>query len=315
MPNQGICCISATLRKGGQMKTFVVVLFGFLASKSFGEGVSEADLIGEPAYTYNLLTSRECPSFKWVIKKGEKYKPSRNLDLPKKVDFSSEFNSLKDQKRLGSCTAQAISLSLEYILRSRCGINETLSPLYVYYNERKLTGSVDRDSGASLSDAIMAVKKYGACREITWPYISIGIQYKVKPPKEAYLEGKKLFSFKQLIHINLPHDLSVIKSVLAQNIPVLCGINVFLSAETTKAHKSGIIPLPSFYEKPLGSHAIVLVGYNDKKQLFKFANSWGEKWGEKGFGYIPYKYIMNNNPSNQEIHTILNELWCTHLKK
>jgi hypothetical protein len=39
---------------------------------------------------------------------------------------------------------------------------------------------------------------------------------------------------------------------------------------------------------PTGNHSILLVGYDDQKREFKFQNSWGIKWGDRGFGYLPY---------------------------
>jgi C1A family cysteine protease len=38
-----------------------------------------------------------------------------------------------------------------------------------------------------------------------------------------------------------------------------------------------------------------IIGYDDNRQLFIFQNSWGTKWGDKGFCYIPYKYSTNSN--------------------
>ncbi|WP_413294679.1 C1 family peptidase [Bdellovibrio sp. HCB185ZH] len=38
----------------------------------------------------------------------------------------------------------------------------------------------------------------------------------------------------------------------------------------------------------LGGHAISIIGYDDTKQAFIIRNSWGEEWGEKGFGYVAY---------------------------
>lgn len=37
-----------------------------------------------------------------------------------------------------------------------------------------------------------------------------------------------------------------------------------------------------------GNHFVALVGYDDNTQRLKFVNSWGDRWGEDGFGYIDY---------------------------
>jgi GNAT superfamily N-acetyltransferase len=50
----------------------------------------------------------------------------------------------------------------------------------------------------------------------------------------------------------------------------------------------GVIPIPSASTKYLGAHSVLLVGYDDACQQFKFMNSWGVNWGDEGFGYLPY---------------------------
>ena len=45
----------------------------------------------------------------------------------------------------------------------------------------------------------------------------------------------------------------------------------------------------------LGGHAIVIVGYDEEKRLFTFRNSWGEDWGDKGYGYLPYDYVCDKD--------------------
>jgi hypothetical protein len=35
-------------------------------------------------------------------------------------------------------------------------------------------------------------------------------------------------------------------------------------------------------------HALTLIGWDDAKQAWLIKNSWGEKWGEKGFGWVAY---------------------------
>ncbi|WP_413289739.1 C1 family peptidase [Bdellovibrio sp. HCB337] len=38
----------------------------------------------------------------------------------------------------------------------------------------------------------------------------------------------------------------------------------------------------------VGGHAVSIVGYDDATQSFIIRNSWGEEWGEKGFGHVSY---------------------------
>jgi hypothetical protein len=40
-----------------------------------------------------------------------------------------------------------------------------------------------------------------------------------------------------------------------------------------------------------GNHFVTLVGYDDATQRLKFINSWGDRWGENGFGYVDYNRI------------------------
>ncbi|KAL3896992.1 MAG: hypothetical protein SGPRY_013149, partial [Prymnesium sp.] len=42
-----------------------------------------------------------------------------------------------------------------------------------------------------------------------------------------------------------------------------------------------------------GMHAMLLVGYMDREQVFIVRNSWGEGWGVGGYCYVPYDYAAN----------------------
>lgn len=44
-------------------------------------------------------------------------------------------------------------------------------------------------------------------------------------------------------------------------------------------------------------HAILLTGYDTKKKVFYFKNSWSESWGDKGYGEISFDYINNYSDS------------------
>lgn len=38
---------------------------------------------------------------------------------------------------------------------------------------------------------------------------------------------------------------------------------------------------------------MLCVGYSDPDQVFIVRNSWGPDWGDKGYCYVPYRYLMN----------------------
>jgi C1A family cysteine protease len=58
--------------------------------------------------------------------------------------------------------------------------------------------------------------------------------------------------------------------------------------------KSGHLAMPGPKEQCLGGHAVMAVGYNDSKQWFVIRNSWGPKWGLKGYFTIPYAYLTDS---------------------
>lgn len=51
------------------------------------------------------------------------------------------------------------------------------------------------------------------------------------------------------------------------------------------AYKSGIFNGNS---KDTINHAVLLIGFDDEKKAWLIKNSWGEDWGEKGFGWVRY---------------------------
>lgn len=64
---------------------------------------------------------------------------------------------------------------------------------------------------------------------------------------------------------------------------VLPGVTAW--REFLAAGGGGILEAPPTFESSGGS-PVVLVGFDDGSRLFTFANTWGSKWGENGFGRI-----------------------------
>lgn len=209
--------------------------------------------------------------------------------LPHRVDLRQHCPPVYDQGDLGSCTANALAGVIEYDeIRARQRSTWTPSRLFIYFNERRLEGSVDSDSGAQIRDGIKVIVKEGVCPETEWPYdIS---RFTVKPPEKVYRDA---FRDRVTSYLRLQQTLVQLRACLAEGFPFVFGFSVFASMEDDRVKRTGKVPLPDPGDSLLGGHAVAAVGYDDSDQLFIFRNSWGRGWGDEGYGYLPYAYLVD----------------------
>ena len=81
------------------------------------------------------------------------------------------------------------------------------------------------------------------------------------------------------------------KEILAKQIPIIGAIRLPFKAHTSK---DGILVENAKLDFNFG---VMFVGYTDKMHgssdgYFIFQNSWGKRWGDKGYGYISYNAMM-----------------------
>jgi C1A family cysteine protease len=211
--------------------------------------------------------------------------------LPKQIDLRHYCSPIESQGELGACTACALVGNLEYLKKFKQQKIINFSKLFLYYHERMVRGTVNQDSGASLRDGIKTLVKIGDCLESLWPYkIS---KYKVKPPQKAYTDAQNY----QITNYYRLHSLTEMKHTLSDGYPFVFGFAVYESLESALVTETGIIPLPQPEERVLGGHAVMAVGYNDSKAQFIIKNSWGQVWGNAGYGFMPYTYLTNSKLS------------------
>lgn len=215
--------------------------------------------------------------------------PLASAQLPTSVDLRRQCPRVYDQGQLGSCTANAIAGALEYDeIRAGTSPSWTPSRLFIYYNERDVEGTVSSDSGAQLRDGIKVIAADGVCPESDWPYDIT--KFAERPPQQAYTDAlhEGVGSYQRVTQ-----SLVQLKTCLASEFTFVFGFTVFSSFEATDVATTGIIPLPQPSESPVGGHAVVCVGYDDARQAFTIRNSWGAGWGDAGYGYMPYAYMLD----------------------
>lgn len=239
-------------------------------------------------------------------------KDTGNLTLPGTVDLRQWCSPIENQGSLGSCTAQAGVGLVEYYERKAFGNHIDASRLFLYKVTRNLLGW-DWDYGAYMRTTMGAMALFGVPPEKYWPYTDR------KDPGPA---GERTFndepsafqysfaeSFKAIRYFRLDPNgtapaklLQQIKAYLAAKLPSFFGFTVYTSIN--QASGTGKIPFPCQGEKVLGGHGIVTVGYDDgmkiknticgtqTKGALLIRNSWGTGWGDAGYGWLPYEYIL-----------------------
>jgi C1A family cysteine protease len=208
--------------------------------------------------------------------------------LPSKVDLSKECPDVYDQGQLGSCTANAIGAALEFD-QIKQGKKSPFTPsrLFIYYNERAIEGTINSDSGAMIRDGVKSVNELGAPPESDWPYMIE--KFRNRPPKKAFTAALKN---QAILYQRLTQTESQLKGCLASGFPFVFGFVVYESFESPKVAKTGDAPMPRADEAQLGGHAVLAVGYDERRQRFLIRNSWGPGWGKKGYFTLPYPYML-----------------------
>lgn len=88
------------------------------------------------------------------------------------------------------------------------------------------------------------------------------------------------------------------RACLADGYPFVFGFSVYESFESDEVAKSGVPSMPSPDERQVGGHAVLAVGYDNTQRRFTIRNSWGPKWGIKGYFTMPYEYVGSRDLSD-----------------
>lgn len=196
---------------------------------------------------------------------------------------------VKDQGQLGSCTAFCGTGDREAIAAQYEKKIVTLAPLFLYYIERQLDGSLAQgDCGSTGQTSCQALNQFGICQESDDPYDPNNFQI---APNAAQLADAVTFKAGAYHSIFNVEDL---KTCIISGYRVRIGMNVYDSFENDIG-SDGLMPVPNLdTENMVGGHEVLIYGYDDMVQCpgasagaFKVRNSWGKSWGLSGDFWLP----------------------------
>jgi C1A family cysteine protease len=218
------------------------------------------------------------------------YKSKKSSEkFPAAVDHRKRYFRAWDQGDLGSCTAQAAGAACMFLdVYDKDMPVVVPSRLFVYYATRTLEGTKSADSGATLRNTIKAIASWGYPPEDQWPYDIK--KFAIRPPEDAIAMAAKerIKSYERL-----NRDLDQFREVINEGHPIILGFSVYSSIYGRSVKRTGYIPVLKASDKREGGHAVLVCGYDDAKQALIIRNSWGEDWGEEGYGYLPYEFIRD----------------------
>jgi hypothetical protein len=207
------------------------------------------------------------------------------IPVPARIDYSPHMTPVRDQGDEGTCVSFASVVGVKEFEDTREYKKVmSLSPRYVYSLCKKYDGIPDEE-GTYPRVAMKVLMKHGVCPEAMWPYEP----YQSDDHKKGADAKARIFRIKAYARLA---SLQEMKRSLVVNGPFLAGVRVYESWFTKPVQKTGLIPMPQKGEEIVGGHAVCIVGYDDTKALFTFKNSWGTKWAQKGYGFVPYAYMQ-----------------------
>ncbi len=236
-------------------------------------------LMPQHAYTQGLI-----PEDPAVLAKLPHLPPYRAF-LPLQTDLSGGFPDPRDQGRQGSCVAWSVGYALRtYYDHLRRGTsladdNNLFSPAFVYNQIVHTPGQCN--SGSRISDALVLLQSDGIASLAEFPYDPRFCSALPDPAVREHAREHTIFGFAVVDRGNLDD----VKGRLAAGDPVVIGMRL---NDYVMKHlgPGGIYNVDAAGSND--SHAIVIVGHDDTRQAFKFFNSWGPYWGDRGFGWMSY---------------------------
>lgn len=281
----------------------------------------------EPPDHRDFTTSH--PPLAGMLERISLWRLLRKRRLPARVDLRQWAGPVQFQGGFNTCNAHVVSGLVTYFEKKAHGTDVAPSRLFLYKVAKNFLQS-EGDAGVYIRQVMGVLKLIGVPPERYWPYPDPGT---MKEPRTsdplldteptafcyAVANDYRAISYYRLDEPGQqPSELlRIAKAHLAAQVPFAFGFPLYQLIKG--AQSTGRIPYPTTPQN-LGNHAVVAMGYDDAIEIGKgidgaertrgailIKNSWSDEWGEKGFGWLPYEYVLQGH--TRDFWTLLRSEW------
>jgi len=231
---------------------------------------------------------------------------TRSYDnLPASYSLKKYAPSVLSQGRYGTCVGWSTAYAARTILEAyangwtdRATIDrEAYSPIFLY----SLLES-NCNVGTYISSAVRKMKEVGVVKKRDVPDVCPIPSPNMFFGKAGEHRIENYFTtFDRRDSPNV--KVAAVKKALSENKPVVIGMPVYESFDRQGSRDGGVWNGHTTTASR-GGHAMCVVGYDDNKAggAFEIMNSWGTRWGDKGFVWVKYGDFGNHAQSGNDIY-------------
>jgi C1A family cysteine protease len=265
--------------------------------------------------------------------------PPSAEELPPAVDLRPNCGPVRFQGGFNTCNAHVVASLVEYFEKREHGKSIAPSRRFLFTVAKNFNQSEDA-SGVYIRQVMGVLRMIGVPPEKFWEYPEFEKDeegryplwdeaFNVEPPAFCYALASEYQAIRYYrldrrdedgkLRIS-PEDLLLgLRKHLAGGIPVTMGFPMYDSViDESWDSGTGMIPYHTDDDRRIGGHAVVVVGYDDEKVMTKLdgtsttgallvQNSWGKDWGERGFGWIAYEYVLRDR--TRDFWTLIKTEW------
>lgn len=202
-------------------------------------------------------------------------------NVPDHYDLSKWFPEPGDQGNQASCVGWALGYGIKTYQEARrlnrppSSVEHVFSPSFIYNQI-----SSNCYEGSNIREALELMRTKGVAPMLSFPYDYNDCH---KNPSNQIQAEAKQFTISDWKRVEFRNE-GLMKSFIASGKPVVIGFETDEWFDNLKENE--VYRVSS--HRSTGGHAVVVIGYDDRRKAYRILNSWGTEWGDHGYGWIAY---------------------------